>query len=208
MKIVTMARDRTSVLFVCLGNICRSPLAECVFRHLTRERGVEHLFEVDSAGTSGWHDGDPPDSRSVATARARGVEVAGRSRKIRGEDLERFDYVIAMDSENLANILRLQDSIGGGARVHLLREWDPGADTMDVPDPYYERTRGFEDVQDIVERSCAALLDHLMSQRRNAALVDTHGREHRLEQFEPGGESADRPVEDDRRPATDSRRPG
>lgn len=163
-----MARDRISVLFVCLGNICRSPLAECVFRHQARERGVEHLFEVDSAGTSGWHDGDPPDTRSVATARARGVEVAGRSRKLRGDDLERFDYVIAMDSENHANIARLQAAAGGGARVHLLREWDPEADSIDVPDPYYERKRGFEDVHDIIDRSCAALLDDLMARRRIA----------------------------------------
>jgi protein-tyrosine phosphatase len=156
----------TRVLFVCLGNICRSPLAESVFRHLARERGVEHLFEIDSAGTSGWHDGEPPDARSVATARARGVEVCGASRKLTGEDLHHFDYVIGMDRENRANIARLQAASGGGARVHLLREWDPQADLPDVPDPYHGGTRGFEDVHDIVERSCAALLDDLLEQRR------------------------------------------
>ena len=156
------------ILFVCLGNICRSPLAESVFRHLARERGVERRFEIDSAGTSGWHVGDPPDARSVATARARGVEVCGASRKLVADDLRRFDYVIAMDRENLANITRLQTASGGGARVHLLREWDPEPGQPDVPDPYYGGERGFEEVHDIVKRSCAALLDDLLERERAA----------------------------------------
>ena len=156
------------ILFVCLGNICRSPLAESVFRHLARERGVERRFEIDSAGTSGWHVGDPPDARSVATARARGVEVCGASRKLVPDDLRRFDYVVAMDRENLANITRLQTASGGGARVHLLREWDPEPGQPDVPDPYYGGERGFEEVHDIVERSCAALLDDLLERERAA----------------------------------------
>jgi protein-tyrosine phosphatase len=156
----------TRILFVCLGNICRSPLAESVFRHLARERGVEDLFEIDSAGTSGWHDGDPPDARSVATARSRGVEVSGASRRLTAADLRRFDYVIAMDSENRANIARLQAAAGATARVHLLREWDPEGGSPDVPDPYYGGERGFEEVHDIVERSCAALLEELVGRRR------------------------------------------
>jgi protein-tyrosine phosphatase len=153
------------VLFVCLGNICRSPLAESVFRHLARGRGVDDLFEIDSAGTSGWHAGDPPDARSVATARARGVEVCGESRELGADDLRRFDYVITMDRENLANIARLEAASGGGARVHLLREWDPEGGPPDVPDPYYGGERGFEEVHDIVERSCAALLEDLLARR-------------------------------------------
>ena len=161
-----MSHRPTRILFVCMGNICRSPLAESVFRHLARERGVEQLFEIDSAGTSGWHDGDPPDARSVATARARGVEVCGSSRKLTGPDLHRFDYVIGMDRENHAKIARVHGAGGGGARVHLLREWDPEGGSPDVPDPYYGGERGFEEVHDIVERSCAALLDHLLEQRR------------------------------------------
>ena len=156
----------TRILFVCLGNICRSPLAESVFRHLARERGVEDRFEIDSAGTSGWHEGAAPDARSVATARARGVEVRGASRKLAAEDLHRFDYVIAMDRENRSNIARLQGSGGGACRVHLLREWDPGSDGPDVPDPYYGGERGFDEVHDIVERSCAALLEDLLERRR------------------------------------------
>ena len=157
-----MASTRTSVLFVCLGNICRSPLAESVFRHLARERGVEHLFEIDSAGTSDYHEGYPPDPRSVSTALARGVEVTGRSRPITAEDLQRWDYVIVMDADNHAEVARLQAATGGAARVHRLREWDPDGGAADVPDPYYGGARGFEDVHDIVERSCAALLDFLL----------------------------------------------
>jgi protein-tyrosine phosphatase len=155
---------RTRVLFVCLGNICRSPLAESVFRHLVRKHGAEERFEIDSAGTSGYHAGDPPDARSVETARARGVEVAGRSRKLVVEDLVRFDYVIAMDDENRENIQHLRRRLQGSARIHLLREWDPEG-VGDVPDPYYGGGRGFEDVHDIVERSCERLLHHLLDEQ-------------------------------------------
>lgn len=155
----------TRILFICLGNICRSPLAESVFRHLVRERGVESRFEIDSAGTSGYHAGSPPDQRSVATARTRGVEVSGRSRQIRSEDLHRFDYVIVMDSENLREVQQLQAQAGGTARVHRLREWDPQPDEPDVPDPYYGGPLGFEHVHDVVERSCAALLGHLLQEQ-------------------------------------------
>ena len=157
-----MSDSRVRVLFVCMGNICRSPLAESIFRHLATERGVEHRFEIDSAGTTGYHEGDPPDRRSVATARARGVEVVGRSRPILPDDLHAWDYVIVMDAENRAHVDRMLAATGGGARVHRLREWDPEGGHADVPDPYYGGSRGFEDVHDIVERSCAALLDHLL----------------------------------------------
>lgn len=155
----------TRVLFVCLGNICRSPLAESVFRHLAGERGVDSLFEVDSAGTSGYHAGSPPDRRSAAAARVRGVEVTGSSRPLAPADVRRFDYVVVMDAENLAEVEALYRASGGTARVHRLREWDPQPDSPDVPDPYYGGPRGFEDVHDIVERSCAALLDHLLRER-------------------------------------------
>jgi protein-tyrosine phosphatase len=154
------------VLFVCLGNICRSPLAEAVFRHQVRERGLEARFQVDSAGTSGYHDGDPPDRRSAETARRRGVELTGRSRMVSPEDLRRFDYVIAMDAENESALRDLLASSGGAARVHRLREWDPQPGPGDVPDPYYGGPRGFDDVHDIVERASAGFLEHV---------VRTHG---------------------------------
>lgn len=156
------------LLFVCLGNICRSPLAESIFRHQIRERGVEHLFEVDSAGTAAYHVGHPPDARAVATARARGVVVDGRGRQITVSDLERFDYVIVMDRENLAAVQRLRQRAGGGATIRLLREWDPEAPGADVPDPYYGGQRGFEEVHDIVDRSCRALLEELLELHNGA----------------------------------------
>lgn len=158
-----MAVDPTRVLFVCLGNICRSPLAENVFRDLAERRGVAERFEVDSAGTSGYHDGDPPDARTSATARARGLHLTGRSRRLTPGDLARFDYVIAMDAENQAAIERLRAGAGGGAKVHRLREWDREADSLDVPDPYYGGTDGFERVHDLVARACAALLEDLLA---------------------------------------------
>ena len=160
-----MKSEPVRVLFVCLGNICRSPLAEAVFRQQVRERGAEHLVEIDSAGTSGYHVGSPPDSRSARVAQARGVEITGVSRQLTRADLHRFDYVIAMDADNLREIGELRDAVGGTARVHRLREWDPQRDGDDVPDPYYGGPRGFEDVHDIVERSCAALLDHILEEK-------------------------------------------
>ena len=157
--------EPTRVLFVCLGNICRSPLAESVFRHLVRERGVEEQFEIDSAGTAGYHIGESPDRRTIETARGRGVEVRGAARQLAVEDLSRFDYIIPMDGDNLAGVRRLAGQDGAAARVQLLREWDPDDRGGNVPDPYYGGARGFEDVHDIVERSCAALLDHLLEER-------------------------------------------
>jgi protein-tyrosine phosphatase len=162
---VSHKTDKIGVLFVCLGNICRSPLAEGVFRHLARAAGVEDRFEIDSAGTSGYHDGDPPDQRTAAVATARGIELTGQSRRITSGDMQRFDYVIVMDEENHSALARMAHRTAPRARVHLLREFDPEANgDPDVPDPYYGGTRGFENVHDIVERSARALLDHLRQQ--------------------------------------------
>ena len=165
---LTLVNDGTwepiRVLFVCLGNICRSPLAEAVFRHLVDERGWTERFDIDSAGTSGWHRGAPPDARSTETARRRGIEVVGASRKVVAADLRRFHYVIAMDEENLDALRELQASAGGTAQVRRLREFEPRAASLDVPDPYYGGPRGFEDVHDIVERACAGLLAHIAAE--------------------------------------------
>lgn len=169
----------TSVLFVCLGNICRSPLAEGVFLDRVRARGLGHRYRVDSAGTGGWHVGEPPDPRSVAVARRHGVDLPSRARKVAPEDLKRFDWVIAMDRENLADLEALKDRTGGTAEIHLLRTFDPDPDGDDeVPDPYYGGDRGFDEVWEMVVRSAEALLDHL----------EGHGeRERRVgEASEPG----------------------
>jgi protein-tyrosine phosphatase len=160
-----MESERTRVLFVCLGNICRSPLAEAVFRAEARRRGVEHLFEIDSAGTSGYHAGCGPDRRSVETARRRGVQVTGTSRQVTDTDLHGFDYVIAMDGDNFAEIDQLKAAADGTAQIFRLRDWDPRPDSLDVPDPYYGGPNGFEHVHDVIERSCAALLEALLTER-------------------------------------------
>ena len=161
-----MTPDRISVLFVCLGNICRSPLAEGLFRALVRDEGLADHFEIDSAGTSGYHDGEPPDPRTREVARRRGIELEGESRKVGAEDLERFDYVVVMDAENLGAVRRLAERARPGTDVHLLRRWDPEADgDLDVPDPYFGGPRGFEDVHEIVERACRGLLEHIRAER-------------------------------------------
>ena len=154
--------ERIRVLFVCMGNICRSPLAEAVFRHMVRERGLEDRFVIDSAGTSGYHRGAAPDRRRTETAMRRGIELTGSSRQLVAADLRRFDYVIAMDAVNMEGIQLLRERSPGTATVGRLRDWDPDPGHGDVPDPYYGGPRGFEDVHDIVERATGGLLDHIV----------------------------------------------
>ena len=157
--------DPTRVLFVCAGNICRSPLAEGVFQNLVRARGLGAHYEVDSAGTGGWHAGEAPDGRSIAVARRNGVELTSRARQVHPPDLSDFDWVIAMDGENLSDLRALARAHGGGARIHLLREFDPEPGDRQVPDPYYGGPEGFDHVFTMVHRSCSALLDHLEEER-------------------------------------------
>lgn len=154
--------SRTSVLFVCLGNICRSPLAEGIFTSLVAEAGLEDRFEIESAGTGAWHVGERPDARAEMVANQHGVDLVSRARQITEDDLHHFDYVIAMDRENLRNIQRMADASDADAAIHLLREFDPEGDTgAEVPDPYYGGASGFENVYEMVHRSCRALLDRL-----------------------------------------------
>lgn len=155
------APERTRVLFVCLGNICRSPLAEGVFLHLVREAGLTHRFEVDSAGTGDWHVGERPDARAVAVAKKHGVELPSRARQVTPADLDAFDHVLAMDRENLRDLERMARR-GAAADIRLLRRHDPVRDGDDVPDPYYGGPSGFDLVYEMVHRSCAALLDELL----------------------------------------------
>ena len=156
-----MAQEK-SVLFVCLGNICRSPLAEGVFRHILDEDGVSDRFRVDSAGTGSWHVGESPDFRAVRIAATKGVTVGGHARQVQPEDFRHFDYILAMDSDNLQALETYRDKVGGDAALYLLREFDPeGGPGAEVPDPYYGDSSGFDDVFAMVERSCLALLDHI-----------------------------------------------
>jgi len=158
-----------SVLFVCLGNICRSPLAEGVFRHILDERGSSDRFRVDSAGTGSWHVGESPDHRSVRTAATHGVALTGHSRQVQPEDFRHFDYMVAMDQSNLAELQNFRSGVGGEVSLYLLREFDPeGGPGAEVPDPYYGGPDGFENVYDMVDRSCRALLDHILQEHGQA----------------------------------------
>jgi protein-tyrosine phosphatase len=151
------------LLFVCLGNICRSPTAEGVMRKLVREAGLQDAIEIDSAGTGGWHVGSSPDARAVAAARAREITLDGYARQVDRSDLDDFDLVIAMDSANMRELRQLAVSDEQRAKVRLLREFDPtgaggGNEDLDVPDPYYGAPGGFEEVLDLVQAACAGLL--------------------------------------------------
>lgn len=154
----------TRVCFVCLGNICRSPTAEGVFRHLLSERGKTRAFAVESAGTAAYHVGESPDRRSTATAARRGITLEGAAARFDAEDFDRFDWVIAMDRSNRSDLIDRAPTPEAADKVALLRRWDPdnGGDAeLDVPDPYYGGASGFDDVLDICLRSCAAMLDEL-----------------------------------------------
>ena len=149
------------LLFVCMGNICRSPTAEGVMRALVREAGLEGEIEIDSAGTGGWHAGAPPDERATTVAGRRGVTLEGAARQVRPDDFERYDMLLAADRENLADLRALAPTEAARAKVRLLREFDPGsagAPDLDVPDPYYGGPDGFDDVLDLVEAACRGLL--------------------------------------------------
>ena len=156
------------LLFVCMGNICRSPTAEGVMRGLLRERGLEDVVEVDSAGTGDWHVGDPPDRRATAAAHARGIVLEGAARQVAHADFDDFDLILAADRRNLRDLRALLPP-EARAKVHLLREFDPaseGAPDLDVPDPYYGGDDGFERVLDLVEAACRGLLDDLQAAGR------------------------------------------
>jgi protein-tyrosine phosphatase len=160
------AAERIGVLFVCLGNICRSPLAEGVFAEVVRRAGLEAMFDVDSAGTSNYHRGEAPDPRTVETAARRGVTLSHAARQITGADLHRFEYVVVMDEPNLMKVRRLAATIRPDAELHLLRAFDEEAvDEWEVPDPYFGGADGFEDVHEMVERSCRGLLRHIREER-------------------------------------------
>ena len=160
-----MSDPTTSVLFVCLGNICRSPLGEGIFAALAKERGLADHFHVDSAGTAAYHTGEPPDSRSIAVAAAHGVRLTGYARQVTPRDFEHFDVIVAMDRSNLRSLKRLRSRSRRGrgtpADIVLMRDYDPGAHDPDVPDPYYGGQDGFERVYRILERACGGLLDEL-----------------------------------------------
>lgn len=149
------------ILFVCLGNICRSPTAEGVLRHKLRAAGLGADIDVESAGTGGWHVGHPPDERATAAAAARGIVLEGSAQRLEPDHFDEFDLILAMDRQNLADMRALAPRGGGAAKLGMLREYDPeavAAGALDVPDPYYGGERGFAEVLDMVERACDGLV--------------------------------------------------
>ena len=155
-----------NILFVCLGNICRSPAAEGVFLHLLNERGLSDRFVVDSAGTGGWHTGNPADRRMQAAAARRGIQLLSRARQISLDDLSDFDLVLTMDDANLAAVQGLAREAGNRATatVRPMLSYSQRFSETEVPDPYYGGEAGFEHVLDLLEDACSNLLDELSSQ--------------------------------------------
>lgn len=154
--------NKHKILFVCLGNICRSPAADGIMRELVRESGVADKFEIDSAGTYGGHAGELPDSRMRAAAAKRGLNLTHRSRRFTTDDFDRFDSILVMDDSNYENVCRLAPDPESLAKVARMAEYCQRFDISYVPDPYYEGHEGFEYVLDILEDACRNLLKELL----------------------------------------------
>lgn len=153
--------NKVSVLFVCLGNICRSPTAHAVFRNLVKENGLEEIIEIDSAGTAAYHIGKHPDTRSMETARNRGIEMLDlRARKVDFGDFYQYDYILAMDDENYHNLLDLALP-EHREKVQMFLDYTKDYAESEVPDPYYGDSQGFEHVFDLVESASKGLLKHI-----------------------------------------------
>lgn len=149
----------TRVLFVCLGNICRSPIAQGVFENVLRREGLDDRVVVDSAGTGGWHVGSPPDERAVESAARRGLHIDGqRARTLTPEDCDRFDYVLTMDEQNYRNVSAICPN---NARILPFLDFDPEGPEREVPDPYFGEADGFERVIDLVERASEGLVEDI-----------------------------------------------
>ena len=162
-----MAEQR--LLFVCLGNICRSPAAEGVFLHLIAREGLDDRFVVDSAGTGGWHVGNPADRRMRAAAERRGIHLPSRARQIDRADFSAFDRILTMDDDNLRNVRALARELGerpGLARIQPMTSHCRQFSASEVPDPYYGGDQGFEHVLDLLEDACAGLLETLLRDQR------------------------------------------
>lgn len=157
-----MDKKMIKVIFVCMGNICRSPTAEGIFRHLVQAKGLESRILIDSAGTHGYHAGDPPDPRAAAAAAKRGYDLSGiRGRSVLPADFMEFDYILAMDSENLV-FLRALKPDGAPTDAKLFLEFSRRFTEREVPDPYYGGPQGFDRVLDLIEDAAAGFLEHLL----------------------------------------------
>ena len=161
----TRSDDPVSIMFVCMGNICRSPLAHGIFENLIREADMEHHFEIVSSGTGAWHVGERPDSRMRRTAWEHGISLDHlRAQQFRSTDLGSYDHIYVMDRQNLRAVLRHDKRGRYRSKVELFRAHDPIPDSMELPDPYYNGR--FDEVYEIVDRTCRALLRRLMREHR------------------------------------------
>lgn len=164
------------VLFVCMGNICRSPAGEGVFRHIAEQRGLSDAVKIDSAGTIGYHTGNPADARMRAAAKRRGYDLTSRARQVTRQDLRTFDLIIAMDRANYDDLIELSGAGVDTSHIRMLGEFLPECvgqsvgpdDAADVPDPYYGGADGFEEVLDMVESACPAILEELLPEKSAA----------------------------------------
>ncbi len=150
----------TKVLFVCLGNICRSPMAEAIFNRQLEERGLSHKINSDSAGTSNFHIGGNPDPRTIECSLENKTPIHHKARQVKASDYEAFDFILAMDRSNLSNIQALFKK--EHPQLHLMREFDQQQGSLDVPDPYFGGMDGFQEVYDMLWRSIAKLIDHIV----------------------------------------------
>lgn len=149
------------ILFLCMGNICRSPAGHCVMQHLVNQANLSDQFEIDSAGTIGFHTGSPPDARMQQTMQARDIPIIGRSQQLSASDLEYYDLILAMDRDNLAGARQLDPSEKYWPKIKLFCEYCSEQDTTEVPDPYYGGDQGFEHVMNLIEDGCQNLLKSL-----------------------------------------------
>jgi protein-tyrosine phosphatase len=162
-----MAKRR--LLFVCLGNICRSPMAEGVFRRVAEDAGVLHLFDIDSAGLGDWHAGQAPDTRAQTAARHRGIDISGQSaRQIAPGDYDRFDLLLAMDGSNYQELVQLAPR-DARHKIHRLLDFAPQVGTKDVPDPFYGGAAGFDHALDLIEQAARGLLAGLLNDEAEPA---------------------------------------
>lgn len=154
------SNEPIAICFVCLGNICRSPLAEGVFQDLVIQAGLEERILIHSAGTGGWHVDSPPDTRMKATAQARDIHLQSRAQQFQPGDFKRFDLVLAMDRSNKSSLESMGSPAQAEQKLRLFRSFDPknGGD-LDVPDPYYGGGSGFDHVFEIVHRTCPNILN-------------------------------------------------
>ena len=164
MPVGTKMKNKHRVLFVCLGNICRSPMAECVFTHKVRERGLSEDYVIDSAGVAGYHIGELPDRRMREHAWQRGYRMESRARQVCADDFWEFDYILAMDDSNYENLFRLAPNRDYHVKIYRFREFlRQHKEWSHIPDPYYEGHEGFELVLDLLEDGCSTLIEQLKS---------------------------------------------